>query len=347
MEIEMEAGGPSSRRRRSVSPGNDEDGGGVDHISALPDAVLDEIITLLPTKDGGRTRILASRWRHLWRSAPLNLECRDLGQLAVVLVSHILSSHQGPGRRFCITQGSIIYTSATTMDAWLRSAALDNLQELDVWYGPHRPLSASTLRFSNTLRVFTIGGCDLAYNTGQPLHFPMLKQLGIEHVSVSDHSLHSLIASCPILECLFIKYSVGFSSIRINSPSIKSVAISRCGTDGSGFHLVGQIHLHELIIENAPCLETLLDLCNKCLHVSVVSAPKLETLGFLSEQLSDGMDISTRLVFGSTAIQVTVLLTIVIEAYNMLLCLCVCVEEKLHLCCTCLWPNTVCIPCMI
>ncbi|KAK1626206.1 hypothetical protein QYE76_000521 [Lolium multiflorum] len=300
MEIEMEAGGPSSKRRRSVSPGKDEDGGGVDRISALPDAVLGEIITLLPTKDGGRTRILASRWRHLWRSAPLNLQCRDLGQLAGVLVSRILSSHQGPGRRFCITQGS-----TTTMDAWLRSAALDNLQELDVWYGPHRPLPASTLRFSATLRVFTIGGCDLSNTTVQPLHFPLLKQLGIEHASVSEHSLHNLIASCPILECFFIKYSVGFSSIRINSPSIESIAVSRCGADGSGFHLVGQIHLHELIIENAPCLETLLDLCNKCLHVSVVSAPKLDTLGFLSEQLSDGMgmDLSTRLVFGSTAIQ--------------------------------------------
>ncbi|KAM0888318.1 hypothetical protein ACQ4PT_028431 [Festuca glaucescens] len=301
----MEAGGPSSKRRRSALPGEDGDGEGVDRISNLPDAVLGDIISLLPTKDGARTGILASRWRHLWRSAPLNLECRDLGQLAGVVVSRILSLHQGFGRRFCIPQGSTIYQPATTMDAWLRSPALDNLQELHVWYGPHRPLSASTLRFSSTLRVFTIGGCecDRSNSTVQPLHFPLLKQLGVEHVSVSEGSLHSLIASCPVLECLFIKQSVGFSSIRINSPSIKSIAVSRCGTDEFGFHLVGQIDLKELTIENAPCLETLLDLCNKCLHVSVVSAPKLDTLGFLSEQLSDGMDISTRLVFGSTVIQ--------------------------------------------
>ncbi|KAK1627141.1 hypothetical protein QYE76_001456 [Lolium multiflorum] len=201
MEIEMEAGGPSSKRRRSVLPGEDGDGRGVHRISNLPDAVLGEIISLLPTKDGARTRILASRWRHLWRSAPLNLECRDLGQLAGVVVSRILSSHQGPGRRFCIPHGSIAYQSATTMDAWLRSPALDNLQELHLWYGPHRPLPASTLRFSNTLRVFTIRGCHLSNSTVQALHFPLLKQLGVAHVTVSECSLHSLIASCPILEC--------------------------------------------------------------------------------------------------------------------------------------------------
>ncbi|XP_047050578.1 putative F-box/FBD/LRR-repeat protein At1g66290 [Lolium rigidum] len=307
----MEAGGSRSKRGRSVSPSKDEDGGGVDHISALPDAILGEIITLLPTKDGARTRILASRWRHLWRSAPLNLQGRSLinhpdkrGKFAGV-VSRILSSHQGPGRRFCIPDGHgrSIYGAATTMDAWLRSPALDNLQELDVWYDRCHQVPASTFRFSATLRVLAIGGCDLSKSsTVQGLGFPVLKQLGIECVIISESSIHSLIASCPVLECLSITYTYGFSCLRINSHSIKKIHIYGCGTDEP--EQTDPIELKELIIESAPCLEILQDICNDGLHASIVSAPKLETLGILNEHKRDGVDYSTRLVFGSTVIQV-------------------------------------------
>ena len=312
------SGGDRSRRRRQEPPpvllSAGRGGGGADlagapriRVGDLPDAILQDIISLLPTKEAGRTPVLSSRWRHLWRTAPLDLDCLQLPKELPALafdVSRILAAHQGPGRSFCVDT-RLFHASPRTLDAWLRSPALDGLQELDMCgFRRQRELASlpslppATFRFSRSLRVAALSECTISDGAAQAFRFPQMKKLELERVSISDASLHRAIAGCPILECLLLGHSVGSRRLRIRSASLTSIGVCSplLGDDGASTGIV------EIIIQDAPSLERLLfPEVHHGLRVSVIAgaAPKLETLGCIYD-----IDISSRFVFGSMVIEV-------------------------------------------
>ncbi|CAM0947442.1 unnamed protein product [Alopecurus aequalis] len=257
-----------------------------DFISTLPDAVLGTIISLLPTKDGGRTQALSRRWRHLWRSAPLNLEVgtRHPGSCLLVIpflissvppsvVSKIISQHPGPARRFSI-RGLSPGDFDADVDSWFHSRALTNLQELHMSYGfvppvARQPLPLSALRSASTLLVASI--CDCGFPDAMPtMNFPVLKQLSLMSVLISGDVFHGLLSVCHALESLYMSQVSTAGCLRISSPTIKSIGF----WESSG-------EIAELVIKDAPCLERLLlPYCQEArVTIRVIRAPKLEILG--------------------------------------------------------------------
>ncbi|TVU38781.1 hypothetical protein EJB05_12168 [Eragrostis curvula] len=267
----------------------------LDHISRLPDEVLGTIISLLPTKDGARTQAVARRWRHLWRSAPLNLQVdyhlSGQDRKRVIFVTKILADHPGPARRFSL-RGIFLRDRYSKIDGWLLSRTLNGLREIEFSYEIENrllpyPLPPSALRFAPTLCVADIGSCDFPNEIAPSLNFPCLKQLTLRSVSMSEDAFHSLLSGCPVLESLLLLNNAGIVSLRISSPTLRSIGFSNAQYCFR-FNVQDAIMLQELVIEHAPCLERLLPLYpnHGPAAIRVMHAPKLEILGLLSDGIS-------------------------------------------------------------
>ncbi|XP_037449866.1 F-box/LRR-repeat protein At3g03360-like [Triticum dicoccoides] len=275
MEKEGAAGthGTAAKRARSVNSGVTA---AADFISRLPDAILGTIISLLPTKDGGRTPVLSHRWRHLWRSAPLNLEVSTLSpgvptssRVPPSAVSDIISKHPGPARRFYFLcrgagEGGLHAQAAS----WLHSPALAHLQELDI-SNANPPLLESVLRSASTILVAKIDHCDFPFEIAPPMNFPNLNKLTLFNISISEEVFHRLLSGCHALESLYMADFRAPGRLRVISPTIRSII----------FRHSKKV---ELVIEDAPrLLRLLLTDCNRDDRVTirVIRAPNLEILG--------------------------------------------------------------------
>jgi hypothetical protein len=282
---------------------NADDGGSIDFISGLPDAVLGSIVSLLPTKEAARTQVISRRWRPLWRSTPLNLVA-DQGLNSkdytfVDLISKILSAHPGPVCRFSLCR-SISNCYGNSIKGWLSSPAMDKLQEFELipsqWFyamDNFYLLPSSVYRFAPTLRVAKFGSCRFTNLIVKlSLKFPCLKQLTLDRVAISEEVLQSMLSGCYALESLELNKNSGFGRLCINSQTLKSIGFCTNWMKES-------VPLRELVIEDAPCLERLLSLDPRVspATIRVISAPKLNILGVFSEDMA-------QLQFGTTVCQV-------------------------------------------
>ncbi|XP_044434481.1 putative FBD-associated F-box protein At5g56390 [Triticum aestivum] len=194
----------------------------LDLISSLPDEILGSIISLLPTTKGAaQTSVLSSRWRHLWRTAPLNLVI-DHSLLSqegecTTIVSKILTTHSGPARRLSFNRPRGIRLRRELygkFDGWFQSPSLNGLEELYLSSDDKSPcpLPPSVLRFAHTLHIASIGGCDFTkINAAPTLSFPRLKKLKLYDVSISEATLHRLLAGCTMLQSLDLLIPHGLS----------------------------------------------------------------------------------------------------------------------------------------
>ncbi|KAK3161198.1 hypothetical protein QOZ80_1BG0073740 [Eleusine coracana subsp. coracana] len=285
-------------------------GGGTDEdrISALPDQVLHGIISLLPAKDAARTAALSSRWRPLWRSAPLVVvddhlvsgEARFLSpdaqsSIIVSAVTRILEAHPGP---FCYVDISwaAMDEHRAELARWIYLLAVKGVEELVLVNRPcpfDLPLPSAIFSLASVSRLL-LGVWKFPDTAALPrgAAFPHLLELCLCYLAIEDRDLDFILARSPVLESLVIYSSQMQLNLRIIISSLQCVQLCLC-------------YVHELAMVNAPCLERLFlwetvrredgDRGNSTIKFG--HAPNLRVLGFLMP----GIDV---LVIGNTVIKV-------------------------------------------
>uniref|UniRef100_A0ACD5W6J8 Uncharacterized protein n=1 Tax=Avena sativa TaxID=4498 RepID=A0ACD5W6J8_AVESA len=124
-----------------------------------------------------------------------------------------------------------------------------------------------------------IGFCDFPIEIAPSVNFPLLKQLTLTLVSISDQVLHVVLTACHVLETLYLEIIIDMGCLHISSSTLRAI----------GFNAYACMEKEELVIVDTPLLERLL-----CLGfygtidiIRVISAPKLEILGPLSPHISN------------------------------------------------------------
>ncbi|CAH9131085.1 unnamed protein product [Cuscuta epithymum] len=208
-----------------------------DRISHLPDDILGVILSSLPLKEAGRTSVLSSRWKNLWKQTPrLNFNaCNELDRIArdgklrcverckyVRWVNSVLKSVPRKAAltlehfRICFDVGKAF---SGTITKWLKFAFKRQVERLELnllEYGDH----ASEKSYVFPEDILFQNSSDFPHQTTTPFNFHSLKALCLKNVSISDKAIEFLLRNCPSLEQLDLQDIYTLSNLEVCGPSL-------------------------------------------------------------------------------------------------------------------------------
>ncbi|VAI91635.1 unnamed protein product [Triticum turgidum subsp. durum] len=231
-------GGTKRRRRKDeeVEAGAEA---AEDRISELPEALRLHVLCLLPLKSAIRTGALSTRWRSLWTHrwpAPSSLDFRlGVGDSPHPLLETLERRGRRRLQRFALSFGIGAFKAEhfrRCLDLAV-ACAVEDLQVHRVHHffarfykfllplgDPH--LARLSFRF---IRV------DLPNSFSARSHpFTALEVIHLRCVHISDDTVSSLVAACPLLHTLDLRYCEGLDSVSVAAagPHLSSLTVAEC-----------------------------------------------------------------------------------------------------------------------
>uniref|UniRef100_A0A0D3B2C0 F-box domain-containing protein n=1 Tax=Brassica oleracea var. oleracea TaxID=109376 RepID=A0A0D3B2C0_BRAOL len=247
-----------------------------DRISFLPDHLLCEILSDVPTKTAVVTSVLSTRWRTIWLSTP------------------VLDLHTHDFPNFTAFASFIFSNPYYLIKKWINNAVTRKVQHLDIlypWFLEKMPLSIYTCESLVSLKLSDVLLADSEY-----FSIPCLKIMHlVNSIYTNGAFLEKLISSCPVLEDLTVvkdrDAEYDFEALRVRSQSLKSLVV-----DIDGHTYMDSENTGKAVVIDAPGLNYL-SLKDKQSTSFVIS--KLSLSAKVNVNVSFDMDFDTDVIDSS------------------------------------------------
>ncbi|CAL9231193.1 unnamed protein product [Arabidopsis halleri] len=202
---------------------------GEDRISSLPDHLLCQILSNLPTKNAVTSSILSTRWRNIWLSIPiLDIDIVDVTTF-VTFASRFLDFSKDS----CLHKLKLSFgredVDMCTIKPWIEDAFKRKIQHLEVDSRVDEMIDMLPLTFYLSETLVSLRLHFVLLHRFVFVSLPYLKVMHLEdNIYNDDDTLENLISSCPVLEDLTIVRSVDETTVkvlRVRSQSLNSLKL--------------------------------------------------------------------------------------------------------------------------
>ncbi|KAG5592515.1 hypothetical protein H5410_043029 [Solanum commersonii] len=223
--------GEARRRREKLSVAEIET---LDRISQLPDALLVQILSLLPAKDAFTTCLLSKRWHFLWTFVynliftqesyrvfyePRDENCSLKIEKFVSFVNHVLNGFVSSKITKFELDAPQLFNYTSQIKRWLSFAVEKEVKHV-VFLSSYTHACVLPESFCNCSSLITLYLRQCCFNDAV-IVWKFLKSLKLESVILKDDEILNLLSGCPALERMELDDVGGFRCLKINSSKFK------------------------------------------------------------------------------------------------------------------------------
>ncbi|KAL8255989.1 hypothetical protein R6Q59_031056 [Mikania micrantha] len=249
---------PKQIRLVEIKAGEDED-----RISRLPDCLLVEILSHLPTtKCAIKTGVLSKRWKHIWTSVP-NLIFSHHGDPSADFISFVdkILTQRGQLKLKRLSAYSTYDDRfESQVHNWVHYALDCNVEEINMmfWHTKSPLMFPLDQCFCMNSYLTDLNLTYCQFNPDGAIRWEKLLSLRVSNVSLDEDLMENILSGSPVLETLELNECFGFRRLNITSKSVKKLVFDGYIVDGDVIEINAPNILSLAILHHLDLLKILL-----------------------------------------------------------------------------------------